>query len=75
LGYEFYEIDRSTGRPHDFIKIFGPEAERNYWVKLYDLAYDIRQLLVIIKKSKEGSVEPVPHSTKQPFTWQKQRLT
>jgi len=60
LGYEFYEIDRSTGRPHDFIKIFGPEAERNYWVKLYDLAYDIRQLLVIIKKSKEGSVEPVP---------------
>ncbi|NMF64374.1 DUF4062 domain-containing protein [Brasilonema octagenarum] len=44
LGYEFYQLDQS-GRPIEYSKIFGVEAERNYWTKINDLAYDIKQML------------------------------
>jgi hypothetical protein len=44
LGYEFYQFDRS-GRPVEFGRLFGSEAERQYWSKLNDVAYDIYQLL------------------------------
>ncbi len=45
LGYEFYQLDPSSGRPHEFLLDMGPEAAKNYWSKLEDLAYDIHGLL------------------------------
>ena len=44
LGYEFFRMDES-GRPAEFDPIFGPEAEKNFLMKLYDVAYDAHQLL------------------------------
>ncbi len=44
LGYEFYREDPS-GRFREFSRLFGPDAERNYWIKLDDLAQDIYRLL------------------------------
>ena len=44
LGYEFYQRDQS-GRFREFSRLFGPDAERNYWIKLDDLAQDIYRLL------------------------------
>jgi len=70
LGYEFYEIDRTTGRPREFRQDAGPNADRNYWAKLEDLAFDISQLLVRMAKPPEepGAQEgvtlgPVPAGT------------
>lgn len=57
LGYEFYQRDQ-TGRPIEFSSIFGPDAERNYWAKLNDLAYDIYQLLEKISHNGNGAVKP-----------------
>lgn len=45
LGYEFYKIDPETGRVRELHRIFGPEAEVDYWLKLDDLAQDVADCL------------------------------
>jgi len=44
LGYEFFTTDRETGRPRELDQIFGPEAQREYWARLDDLAHDIADI-------------------------------
>jgi len=48
ISYDFYQIDTLTGDVQEFNRYFGPDAERFYWMKLVDLAYDISQLLIKI---------------------------
>jgi hypothetical protein len=45
LGYEFYEIDEESGRPHEFSYL--PEGDRygRYLKKIDDLAFDLSELL------------------------------
>jgi hypothetical protein len=31
LGYEFYQVDKATGKPNEFRPEFGPEAVTNFW--------------------------------------------
>ena len=45
LGYEFFKIDPETGKVRELDEIFGPEAHRDFWLKLDDLAHDIVALL------------------------------
>jgi hypothetical protein len=44
LTYDFYQIDPLTGEPQEFNRFFSNEAERGYWMKLVDMAYDIYQI-------------------------------
>ncbi|UXP32003.1 hypothetical protein N6H18_16790 [Reichenbachiella agarivorans] len=44
LSYDFYQIDPLTGEPQEFRRFFGNEAERSYWMKMVDMAYDIHQI-------------------------------
>jgi hypothetical protein len=44
LTYDFYQIDALTGEPQEFRRFFGNDAERSYWMKLVDMAYDIYQI-------------------------------
>ncbi|MCV9386556.1 hypothetical protein [Reichenbachiella ulvae] len=58
LSYDFYQIDSLTGEPQEFRRFFGNEAERSYWMKMVDMAYDIHQ---IQKKLKEFTTSnPAP---------------
>jgi serine/threonine protein kinase len=52
-GYEFFTVDPQSGRPRELDQIFGPEAQREYWARLDDLAHDIVEML----EKMEGSVE------------------
>ncbi|WP_258105775.1 DUF4062 domain-containing protein [Marinoscillum sp. MHG1-6] len=45
IPYDFYIVDPLTGEPLVFKRFFGNEAERSYWMKLVDMAYDINQLI------------------------------
>lgn len=45
LGYEFYRLQPGNGRPLEFNRVYGPDAERDFWVRLNDLAYDLTELL------------------------------
>jgi hypothetical protein len=48
LGYEFFKIDPDTGRVRELNEVFGPEAQREFWIKLDDLAHDICCLLEVM---------------------------
>jgi len=50
LGYEFFKIDESTARVREFDEIFGAEAQRDFWMKLDDLAHDICDMLEILRR-------------------------
>lgn len=41
LGYEFFKSDPVTGRTRLFDEIFGVDAQRDFWMRLDDLAHDI----------------------------------
>jgi hypothetical protein len=58
LGFEFFTIDPETGRLREYYDEFGPEAKRSYLEKVYDLAYEIFQLL----KSFDPADAPQPMS-------------
>jgi hypothetical protein len=45
IGYEFFKIDPETGKVRELDDVFGPEAQRDFWLKLDDLAHDLVHLL------------------------------
>jgi hypothetical protein len=67
LGYEFFKVDSDTGRVRELDEIFGPEAQRDFWLKLDDLAHDICGLLQILEPdqgtNQETDQAPAPGET------------
>jgi hypothetical protein len=51
LGYEFYRVDPHSGRVHELDEVFGAEAQRDFWIKLDDLAHDICCMLETLEAS------------------------
>src|SRR6188508_937529 len=51
IGYEFFKVDPESGRARELDEIFGPAAERDFWLKLDDLAHDISVLLQMMDTS------------------------
>jgi len=49
LGYEFFKVDQGTGKVRELDEIFGPEAQRDFWLKLDDLAHDMCCLLEMLR--------------------------
>ena len=45
LAYEFFTMDPTSGKVREFDRIFGPDAERDFWLRLDDLAHDLSELL------------------------------
>lgn len=58
LGYEFFHIDAETGRVYELDEAFGIQAQRDFWMKLDDLAHDIASLLEMLK-GESLSTQPV----------------
>jgi hypothetical protein len=48
LGYEFFTVERDSGRQRELGPMSPPDAQSLYWVKLDDLAHDIADLLNIL---------------------------
>ena len=51
LGYEFFRVDPDTGRIHELDEVFGSEAQREFWIRLDDLAHDICCILEVLEGS------------------------
>lgn len=62
LGYDFYVVDPQTGRPRELFQASGPDAERAFFAKLDDLAYDIARLLELLRSN--GSAAAAPAASK-----------
>jgi hypothetical protein len=56
LGYEFFRFDPETGKIRELDEIFGPDAQREFWLKLDDLAHDICATLKLLN-SDEADAE------------------
>lgn len=41
LGYELYQLDPDSGEIREYTDYFSSDAEREYWMKMVDLSYDI----------------------------------
>jgi hypothetical protein len=55
LGYEFYRVDPESGRVRELNEVFGPEAQREFWIRLDDLAHDICCLLEMMEEYQADS--------------------
>jgi hypothetical protein len=52
LGYDMYQLDTETGQLKEYADYFSEEAEKQYWMKMVDLAYDIHTALLMLKQGE-----------------------
>src|SRR5690606_25062429 len=45
FGFEFFELDPTTGRVREFDETFGPALKQRFFERVYDVAYDLCQVL------------------------------
>ena len=57
IGYDMYQLDAETGQMKEYSDFFSQEAEKQYWMKLVDLAYDIHEALINLKAGDAKSGE------------------
>jgi len=52
LGYEMYQLDPDSGEVREYTDYFSTEAERQYWMKIVDLTYDLSEALLHLRDDK-----------------------
>ncbi len=57
LGYDMFQIDTETGLMKEYSDFFSQEAEKQYWMKMVDLAYDIHESLLFLKEGARTEVK------------------
>jgi hypothetical protein len=57
IGYDMYQLDVETGQMKEYSDFFSQEAEKQYWMKMVDLAYDIHESLVVLKAGDSKATE------------------
>ena len=55
LGYDMFQLDNETGAMKEYTDFFSQEAEKQYWMKLVDLAYDIHESLLLLRQGETKS--------------------
>lgn len=60
LAYDLYMIDPLSGEAQEYNKYFGSEAERSYWLKLVDMAYDIFQIMARLGSARKVVKDTTP---------------
>jgi hypothetical protein len=49
IGYDMYQLDPDSGEIREYTDYFSTEAERQYWMKIVDLAYDIFDTMAFLQ--------------------------
>ncbi|MEM8565233.1 MAG: hypothetical protein AAGF85_02145 [Bacteroidota bacterium] len=49
IGYDLFSLNIETDEVQDYTNFFTSEAERDFWMRLVDLAYDINERLIEVK--------------------------
>ena len=50
FGFEFFEKDAETGRVREFDEAFGPLLKQRFHERVYDLAYEVGQVLKVLRQ-------------------------
>src|SRR3954467_1983927 len=65
LGYEFFKVDPASGKVRELDEIFGPDAQRDFWLKLDDLAHDMAATLQLLYEQQgRPADDPEPDPAK-----------
>ena len=56
LGYEMFQVDPESGDVREYTDYFSTEAERQYWMKMVDLTYDMYDSLLALTESTKTEV-------------------
>jgi hypothetical protein len=64
LSFELYDTNNQTGEVREFTDYFNKDAERKYWLKLVDLAYDIAAHIRSFRKLDIEKVSTEGYDTK-----------
>lgn len=59
LGYEMYQVDNETGMMKEYSDFFSQEAEKQYWMKMVDLVYDIHEAIIILNGQSKSEVKSI----------------
>ncbi|HEY5918198.1 MAG TPA: hypothetical protein VIU13_12375 [Chryseolinea sp.] len=54
FGYEMYQLDPDSGEISGYKDYFSAEAERQYWMEMVNLCYDIYEALIILKNGSKS---------------------
>lgn len=52
FGYEMYQLDPDSGDVREYSDYFSSDAERQYWMEMTDLSYDVQETLYHLKSGK-----------------------
>ncbi|HTF16497.1 MAG TPA: hypothetical protein VK658_00420 [Chryseolinea sp.] len=52
FGYDLFNLDLDAGEAKAFTHYFSEDAERQYWMEMVDLCYDIHNTLQFLKQGK-----------------------
>lgn len=55
IGYDMYQLDSETGLMKEYADFFSDEAEKQYWMKMVDLAYDIHETLIYLREGETNA--------------------
>ena len=55
IGYDMFQLDPETGLMKEYADFFSQEAEKQYWMKMVDLAYDIHETLLFLKEGQSDA--------------------
>jgi serine/threonine protein kinase len=58
FGFDFFERDPVTGRIREFDEAFGENLKQRFHERLYDLAYEVCQVLRILRQLRSDVVDP-----------------
>ena len=50
IGHDLYQLDPDSGEIKEYSSYFSPGAERQYWMEIVDLSYDIAEILFQLKQ-------------------------
>lgn len=59
LSYDMYQLDNETGLMKEYSDFFSQDAEKQYWMKMVDLVYDIHETLIILKGQTRAEVKNI----------------
>jgi len=59
IGYEMYQLDTESGEVREYSDYFSTEAERQYWMKMVDLAYDIFDTLLLLRGGEKSEIKNI----------------
>jgi len=54
IGYDLYFINPESGEIEEYEDFFGIDAERNYWMKMVDLAYDLHESFILLNENRSS---------------------